>query len=278
MKAAFLIMLEAIDYAFSIMGNLTSGFLTASFSRFGAVNAAMRAVSEDVAKPVAYTLLAILLLVDLYQVSMQISQQGGNSMAPATSVLRSVLKYGVVKWAIDNASVLLTAIFSTCISITSGIESHLPASSIASFFSTEELKNMVNDLTGGVLAQIGSLIVLLLALIGAYAAVISVAIIVMSRFVQLYIYLAFAPVPISMLPDSHTCQIGIGFLKGFTGVCLQSAVIALTLRMFPYFMAAFVTSADSLVGLAFNTLLMSFALAASLTTSGAMAKALVGGG
>lgn len=278
MKEAFITLLEAIDYAFSIMTNFTSGFLTANFSKFGAVQSAMSAVSESVAKPVAYTLLAILLLIDLYQVTMQISQQGGNNMSAATAVLRSVLKYGAVKWAVDSATGLLTAIFSACINITSGIEAHLPASSIASFFSTSELRTLVNDLSGGVLAQIGSLIVLLLALIGAYAAVISVAVIVMSCFVQLYIYLAFAPIPLSMLPEQQTCQIGIGFLKGFTGVCLQSAVIALTMRMFPYFMETFVTSADTLVGLAFNTLLMSFALAASLASSGALAKALVGGG
>ena len=58
---------------------------------------------------------------------------------------------------------------------------------------------------------------------------------VYGRFFKLYIYTAIAPVPLATFAGEPTQNIGKSFLKSYTGVCLEGAIIVLACVIFSVF-------------------------------------------
>ena len=72
---------------------------------------------------------------------------------------------------------------------------------------------------------------------------------VYGRFFKLYLYTAIAPVPLATFAGSPTQQVGISFLKSYTGVCLEGAIIILACIIFSLFASAppSINTSDSVV-------------------------------
>lgn len=58
---------------------------------------------------------------------------------------------------------------------------------------------------------------------------------VYGRFFKLYLYTAIAPIPLSTFGGETTSQVGKSFLKSFTAVCLEGAIIVLSCVIFSLF-------------------------------------------
>ena len=58
---------------------------------------------------------------------------------------------------------------------------------------------------------------------------------VYGRFFKLYLYTAIAPIPLSTFAGSPTQQVGVTFLKSYTAICLEGAIIVLSCIIFSYF-------------------------------------------
>ena len=58
---------------------------------------------------------------------------------------------------------------------------------------------------------------------------------VYGRFFKLYLYTAIAPIPLSTFAGESTQQVGKSFLKSFTAVCLEGAIIVLSCIIFSLF-------------------------------------------
>ena len=58
---------------------------------------------------------------------------------------------------------------------------------------------------------------------------------VYSRFFNLYMYTAIAPIPMSSFAGEGTAQVGRQFLKSYAGVCLQGAIIILACIIYSVF-------------------------------------------
>ena len=61
-------------------------------------------------------------------------------------------------------------------------------------------------------------------------------------FLQLYVYAAFSPIPISLLGFEETKQIGIGYLKNFAAAALAGVVMVLILYLYPHLVTALAVS------------------------------------
>ena len=61
---------------------------------------------------------------------------------------------------------------------------------------------------------------------------------VYSRMFKLYMYTALAPIPLSTFAGEPTSNVGKNFLRSYTGVCLEGAVIALACIIFSVMAAA----------------------------------------
>ncbi|MBO5183089.1 MAG: hypothetical protein J6B64_01695 [Bacilli bacterium] len=89
---------------------------------------------------------------------------------------------------------------------------------------------------------------------------------VYGRFFKLYLYTAIAPIPLSTFAGEPTQQVGKSFLKSFSAVCLEGAIIVLACIIFSLFAstppvvdtsAAAVTQVWKYVGeLVFNMLVL----------------------
>lgn len=60
---------------------------------------------------------------------------------------------------------------------------------------------------------------------------------VYGRFFKLYLYTAIAPVPLSTFAGEPTQSVGIAFIKSYTAVCLEGAIIVLGCIIFSLFAA-----------------------------------------
>ena len=58
---------------------------------------------------------------------------------------------------------------------------------------------------------------------------------VYGRFFKLYLYTAFAPVPLSTFAGEPTQNIGVTFLKSYAAVCLEGVIIILSCIIFSLF-------------------------------------------
>ena len=81
-----------------------------------------------------------------------------------------------------------------------------------------------------IVALIGSLMVTVLSFV--------MILTVYSRFFSLYMYTAIAPIPLSTFAGEGTSRVGTQFLKSYTGVCLQGAIILIACIIYSVFAAS----------------------------------------
>lgn len=89
---------------------------------------------------------------------------------------------------------------------------------------------------------------------------------VYGRFFRLYLYTAIAPIPLSSFAGEPTQNVGKSFLKSYTAVCLEGAIVVLACIIFSLFAtsppvvdtsAAAITQVWSYIGeIAFNMLVL----------------------
>ena len=89
---------------------------------------------------------------------------------------------------------------------------------------------------------------------------------VYGRFFRLYLYTAIAPIPLSSIAGEPTQNVGKSFLKSYTAVCLEGAIVVLACIIFSLFAtsppvvdtsAAAITQVWSYIGeIAFNMLVL----------------------
>ena len=60
---------------------------------------------------------------------------------------------------------------------------------------------------------------------------------VYGRFFKLYIYTAIAPIPLATFAGQPTQNVGKSFVKSYTAVCLEGAIIVLACVIFSMFAA-----------------------------------------
>lgn len=97
---------------------------------------------------------------------------------------------------------------------------------------------------------------------------------------------AFSPIPLALLSEDETRQMGVGYLRNFASVCLVGVVILVLLVIFPIVLgglnaaSAGVPVLDSVVGglsYALQYLAMCILLILALVKSGGWARDVMGG-
>lgn len=178
--------------------------------------------------------------------------------------LKLFIRFVIAKGAVTYGLELMTALFDIVQGIMSSImssaglgtvnETVLPDSIIEAIESCgffESIPLWAVTLIGGLVITILSFIMILT---------------VYGRFFRLYIYTAIAPVPLSTFAGEPSQNVGRSFLKSYTAVCLEGAIIVLACIIFSVFAsspptvnpdAAAVTQVWSYIGeLIFNLLIL----------------------
>ena len=146
--------------------------------------------------------------------------------------LRFFIRFVLAKTAVTYGIDLMTAIFNIRTGIVSVIAEKM-GTAAADMALPEELETAVNEV--GFLASIPLWLVTILGCLVIIVLSFVMILTVYSRFFKLYMYTAFAPIPLSSFAGEATSFMGKAFIKSYMGVCMEGAVIVLACLIFSAF-------------------------------------------
>lgn len=135
-------------------------------------------------------------------------------------------------------------------------------------------------------ALLGMLVVALVSWLVVLVAYVVALVVCWARAIQIYVMAAFSPIPLALLSQDETRQMGVGYLKNFASVCLAGVIILVLLVSFPIVLGGLQTAStgsaivDSQVaGLSYalQYVAMCILLIISLVKSGSWARDIMGG-
>ena len=148
-------------------------------------------------------------------------------------VFKLFIRFVLAKIVVTYGMPLMLDVFK----ITQGITSKIISTANITFSSKSTLPNSIitalescgffESIPLWAVTLIGGLVVTVLSFIMIMA--------VYGRFFKLYLYTALAPIPLSSFAGEPTSNIGKSFLKSYTAVCLEGAIIVLSCIIFSLF-------------------------------------------
>lgn len=94
----------------------------------------------------------------------------------------------------------------------------------------DQMRDAIDD--AGTMNQLVMIVVLLLPWIVSALGTVIVGVLILIRFLQMYLMGAFASLPVAFLGHEDTKQIGIGYLKRYAVVAISGVVIVLTIKLY----------------------------------------------
>lgn len=148
-------------------------------------------------------------------------------------VFKLFIRFVLAKIVVTYGMTLMLDVFK----ITQGITSKIISTANITFSSKSTLPNSIisaiescgffESIPLWAVTLIGGLVVTVLSFIMIMT--------VYGRFFKLYLYTALAPIPLSSFAGEPTSNIGKSFLKSYTAVCLEGAIIVLSCIIFSLF-------------------------------------------
>lgn len=147
--------------------------------------------------------------------------------------LKLFIRFALAKGVITHGLELMMALFNIVQGITSKIMNSAGFGSSSKTVLPDNLIEAIEDcgffesIPLWAVTLIGSLFITVLSFIMIMS--------VYGRFFRLYLYTAIAPVPLSTFAGEPTQNIGKGFIKSYSAVCLEGAIIVLACIIFSLF-------------------------------------------
>lgn len=195
-----------------ILSELTKGLGSYNSS----VNNSMTAINKSL-MAIGYILVSILFLLELLSWYRFIRNQGGEMSWKL--FLEVAVKYFIAYFLVSQSGAILNAILWFTNGVTKLIGVDLSGDNMFEFVWLKKGNLGVRILVNG------------LAAIAGVGAMISIKVMVLLRFIELYFYKAIAPVIVAFWMGDDTRHIAKNFLKTFGAIALQSAVIVLLLAI-----------------------------------------------
>lgn len=274
----------AIDSLLDMMVTLATdtnqvGILTASWSNLfggGSSNFAnlMGAICNSVVKPVAASVLVFVCLIQLVKISSKIDSSSANFGA-VKEIIILFITLALFMWAIQHSDELCIAVYDVFNQMTIQVQNLIgvgnaeaPDFHVSDSLDSYEIGDLVGLLIGALLGFLVSAIAYMIVIVMSYA-----------RAIQLYIFMAFSPLPLSFLGIDETRSFGVGYIKNFMAVALAGVIMYVILVAYPYIMSS-VAGFDAAGQLPMFVLLkvvgVSLLLALAIFKSGAWARDILG--
>ena len=185
---------------------------------------------NDGLQAVGYGLLVLFFAMGIFQ-----SAASFRDFQRPEFALRHFIRFILAKTAIGYGMELMLAIFNICGGIVQSIMGGVGGMASAAVSVPQEMVDTIESI--GFLESIplwlvtvlGSLFITILSFI--------LIITVYGRFFRLYMFTALAPLPLSSFAGEGTSFIGKTFIKSYTGVCLEGAVIVLACLIYTAFIS-----------------------------------------
>ncbi len=176
--------------------------------------------------PIGCGVLSLVFTIKLIQISQRMD--GNQSLPGVKEVVFLLVFFAVFLFLIQNSFELMQAIYEV---IGLAIERVVDAFGTGGTLDLATVSIVTTD--NDIPALIAMLVVSLISWLVVLVAYIVSLVVCWARALQLYIMAAFSPVPLSLMALDETRQIGIGYLKNFTAVCIAGLIILILLISFP---------------------------------------------
>ena len=157
--------------------------------------------------------------------------------------LRHFIRFILAKLAVGSCMEIMTAIFSVCGGIIATVMSGMGGSVSTAATLPSEIVTAIEGL--GLLESIPLWLVSLLGSLFITVMSFILLLTVYGRFFRLYMFTALAPLPLATFAGEGTAASGKAFLKSYTGVCMEGAVIVLACLIYSAFLSSSTPAADA---------------------------------
>ena len=244
-----------------------NGYLSIGISAFNStLYSYIKTIMTDVVMPIAYVVLALFFVLELYKASIKVDNAGGGSSFGAEMVFKVMFRMVLCKVAVDSSLLFMEAIYNVTLSITTGVSGVLSGGALSGGLDIAALTTKIDQM--GLGDQLGMFVELVIVKFAVFIILGLVQIICIARFIEIYVYIAISPLPIATFPSDDLNSIAKNFLKSFAAVCLQGAFIYIILSIFPILFNANILGDEGVLGM----LLYSIILALGVFSSGRWAK------
>ena len=157
--------------------------------------------------------------------------------------LRHFVRFLCAKVAVGHGMELMLAVFNICGGIIGTVVGGMGGAVSEVSALPGEIVTAIEDVTIlqsiplWLVSVLGSLIITVLSFI--------LILTVYGRFFRLYLYTALAPIPLAAFAGEGTSAAGKAFLKSYTGVCMEGAVIVLSCLIYSAFLSSSTPAADT---------------------------------
>lgn len=185
-------------------------------------------VARTAVKPVASTILAIMCVLEIARVS---TRADGDRELGVKLIAMAMFKLVLVFTAAQQCELMLKAIDEIGQSVMNGIHTAAPTTGTAAGAGLgDSMRSAIES--AGPFGQIPCLILLIIPFLVSKGATIVVTVVVLLRFVQIYLLTAFNPLPIAFIAQEETRQWGINYFKQYASAVFQCATLYLAILMY----------------------------------------------
>ena len=185
-------------------------------------------VARTAVKPVASTILAIMCVLEIARVS---TRADGDRELGVKLIAMAMFKLVLVFTAAQHCELMLKAIDEIGQSVMNGIHTAAPTTGTAAGAGLgDSMRSAIES--AGPFGQIPCLILLIIPFLVSKGAAIVVTVVVLLRFVQIYMLTAFNPLPIAFIAQEETRQWGINYFKQYASAVFQCATLYLAILMY----------------------------------------------
>ncbi|MCL2545750.1 MAG: CD0415/CD1112 family protein [Oscillospiraceae bacterium] len=253
--------------------NESSG-LNQSLSNFNDIlfDACMR-ILNYVMLPAAFVILSLFFLLELQKLTTRVEAVGGSQLG-VEPVIKILVKMAICVLVVTNVSTILESIYDTSVYLINQTDALLATDANAQI-DMVQLERLVNNM--GLGEQIVALLVSFVVWLVVVVAVLLVTLIVIGRFIELFLLITISPLPIATIPHEEHSAIAKNFFRRFAAVSIQGILLFLVLRFYPFIITHQLNMADD--GGNFLMMLMSLAgfavvLIIAILGTNAMAKSI----
>ncbi len=187
-------------------------------------------ISDFAVMPVALTVLAIVMMVELNRKASHIE---ADHQTGVKLIAAMIFKYIILVMAVKNSGILLNAIRALVANVMgdphldpegAGVSVNENGAAVSAFQASIDKASSVD--------QVGMLIFLLIPFLVTLAAKATLMIVVLLRFAEIYMLTAFSPLPFAFLGNDETKSFGTSFLRKYVEVCIHGVCIIVSIHIY----------------------------------------------
>lgn len=230
-------------------GNMNVFTLALGGNELNQVYSVAVSVLNNVAMPIAYAILGLFVALELFD-CVKGMKAGVSRLGGSDQLIACIIKIMIVKILIDNSQALCQAVYDLTCNISRGIERYATVGGASTTMPKDSFLSLVaSSAPTDIWLFVFMFLVMIVSVFVIFAAVLFIQIIALTRYIEIFIFIALAALPIVCFLNQHVKQIGIGAMKVYAAACLQGPVLVLLLKfIFPLFAAIGTMLGGVLVG------------------------------